>query len=54
MLSQYTRSGIAISVSQQEALYQEYFKAQLQQALSDRRLEQAHSPSGSGVLNPVN
>ena len=54
MLSQYTRSGVAISVAQQEALYREYLQAQLQQPLSDRRVEQAHSPSGSDKLNPVN
>ena len=54
MLSQYTRPGVAISVAQQEALYREYLQAQLQQSLSDQRVEQAHSPSGSGKLNPVN
>ena len=54
MLSQYTRPGVAISVAQQEALYRENLQAQLQPALSDRRLEQAHSPSGSVVVNPAN
>ena len=54
MLSQYTRPGVAISVAQQEALYREYLQAQLQQSLSDQRVEQAHSPSGSGKVNPVN
>ena len=54
MLSQYTRPGVAISVAQQEALYREYLQSQLQQSLSDRRVEQAHSPSGSGKVNPVN
>ena len=54
MLSQYTRPGVAIFVSQQEALYREYLQAQLQQSLSDQRVEQAHSPSGSGKVNPVN
>ena len=53
MLSQYTRPGVAVSVAQQEALYREYLQAQLQQSLSDQRVEQAHSPS-SGNLNPVN
>ena len=48
MLSQYTRPGVAISVAQQEALYREYLQAQLQQPLTDQRVEQAHSPSGSG------
>ena len=50
MLSQYTRPAIA----QQEALYREYLHAPLQQYLSDQRVELAHSPSGSGVVNPVN
>ena len=54
MLSQYTRPGVAISVVQQEALYREYLQAQLQQSFSDQRVEQAHSPSGSGKVNPVN
>ena len=54
MLSQYTRPGVAISVAQQEALYREYLQAQLQQSLSDQRVEQAHSPSGSGEVNHVN
>ena len=54
MLSQYTRPEVAISVAQQEALYREYLQAQLQQSLSDRRVEQADSPSGSGKVNPVN
>ena len=54
MLSQYTRPGVAISVAQQEALYREYLQAQLQQSLSEQRVEQAHSPSGSCKLNPVN
>ena len=53
-LSQYTRPGVAISVAQQEALHQEYLQAQLQQSLSDQRVEQADSPSGSGKVNPVN
>ena len=53
MLSQYTRPGVAISVAQQEALYREYLQAQLQQPLSDQRVEQAHSPSGSGKVNQV-
>ena len=44
MLSQYTRPGVAISVAQQEALYREYLQAQLQQSLSDQRIEQANSP----------
>ena len=42
MLSHYTRPGAAISVAQQEALYREYLQAQLQQSLSDHRVEQAH------------
>ena len=54
MLSQYSRPGVAISVAQQEALYCEYLQVQLQQALSDRRVNQAHSPSDSGALNPAN
>ena len=54
MLSQYTRPGVAISVAQQEALYREYLQAQLQQSLSDQRVERAHSPSGSGKVNQVN
>ena len=54
MLSQYTRPGVAISVAQQEALYREYLQAQLQQSLSDRRVEQAHCSSGSGKVSPVN
>ena len=53
-LSQYTRPGVAVSVAQEEALYRECFLVQLQQALSDRRLEQAEGPSGSGLVNPVN
>ena len=53
MLSQYTRPGVAISVAQQEALYREYLQAQLQQPLTDQRVEQAHSPSGSGKVNQV-
>ena len=53
MLSQYTRPGVAISVAQQEALYREYLQAQLQQPLSDQRVEQAHSPSSSGKVNQV-
>ena len=48
MLSEYTRPGVAIS------LYREYLQAQLQQPLSDQRVEQAHNPSGSGKVNPVN
>ena len=51
ILSQYTRPGVTISVAQQEALYQEYLQAQLQQSLSDQR---AHRPSGSGKVNQVN
>ena len=54
MLSQYTRPGVAISVAQQKALYRHYLQAQLQQSLSDQRVEQAHSSSGSGKVNPVN
>ena len=54
MLFQYTRPGVAVAVAQQEALYREYLQAQLQQSLSDQRVEQAHSPSGSGKVNPVN
>ena len=54
MLSQYTRPGVAISVALQEALYREYLQAQLQHSLKDQRVEQAHSPSGSGKVNPVN
>ena len=38
MLSQYTRPGVAISVTRQEALYREYLQAQLQQSLSDQRV----------------
>ena len=53
MLSQYTRPGVAISVAQREALYREYLQAQLQQPLSDQRVEQAHSPSDSGKVNQV-
>ena len=53
MLSQYTRPGVAISVAQQEALYREYLQAQLQQSLSDPKVERAHSPSGSGKVNQV-
>ena len=40
MFSQYTRPGVAISVAQQEALYREYLHAQLQQSLSEQRVEQ--------------
>ena len=54
MLSPYTRPGVAISVAQQEALYRKYLQAQVQQSLSDQRVKQAHSPSGSGKVNPVN
>ena len=54
MLSQYTRPGVAISVAQQESLYREYLQAQLQLSLSDQSVEQAHSPSGSGKVSPVN
>ena len=54
MFSQYTRLGVAISVAQQEALYREYLQAQQQQSLIEQRVEQAHSPSGSGNVNPVN
>ena len=54
MLSQYTRPGVAISIAQQEALYREYLQAQLQQSLSDQRVERAHNPSGSGKVNQVN
>ena len=50
ILSQYTRPGVAVSVAQQEALYRECLKAQLQQSLSDQR---GHSPSGSGQVNQV-
>ena len=39
---------------QQEPLYREYLQAQLQQSLSDQRIKQANSPSGSGKVNPVN
>ena len=53
MLSQYTRPGVAISVAQQEAMYREYLQAQLQHPLSDGRVEQAYSPSGSGMVNQV-
>ena len=53
-LFQYTRPRVAISVAQQEALYREYLQALLQQSLGDQRVEQAHSPSGSGKVNPVN
>ena len=35
-------------------MYREHLHAQKQQSLSDRRVKQAHSPSGSGVVNPVN
>ena len=52
MLSQDTRPGIAISIAQQVALYREYLHAQLQQSVSDQRVDRAHSPSGSGVVNP--
>ena len=54
MRSQYTRPGVAISVAQQEALHWEYLQAQLQQSISYQRFQQAHSPSGSGKVNPVN
>ena len=54
MLSQYTRPGVAITVGHQDALNREYLQAQLQQSLGDQRVEQAHSPSGSGKVNPVN
>ena len=54
MISQYTRPVVAISVAQQEALYREYLQAQLQQSLSDQKIKQANSPSGSGKGNPVN
>ena len=54
MLSQYRRPGVAISVAQQEALYREYLQAQLQQSLSDQKIEQANGPSGSGKVKPVN
>ena len=52
MLSQYTGTGV--SVAQQEALYREYLQAKLQQSLSEQRVEQGHSPSGSGKVSPVN
>ena len=45
ILSNKTRPEVAISVAQQEPLYQ----AQVQRALRNARLEQAHSQSGSGV-----
>ena len=54
MFSQYTRPGAEISVAQQEALYRENLQTQLQQSLSDQRVEQAHSSSGSGRANPAN
>ena len=54
MLPQCTRPRAAISVAQQGALYREYLQAQLKQSLSNQRVEQAHSPSGSGKANPVN
>ena len=53
MLSQYTWPGIAISIAQQEALYRKYLHGQLQQSVGDRRVEQAYSPSDSGVVNPM-
>ena len=53
-LCQYTRPGVAISVAQQEALYREYLQAQLQQPLSDQRVQHAHSPLGNGKMNQVN
>ena len=34
-------------------MYREYLQAQLQQPLTDQRVEQAHSPSGSGKVNQV-
>ena len=43
VFSQYTRPGVAIPVAQQEALYREYLQAQLQQSLSEQRVEQAHN-----------
>ena len=39
MLSQYARPGVAIFVAQQEALYREYLQAQLQQPLTDQRVD---------------
>ena len=54
ILSQYTRPGVAISVAQQKTLYREFLQAQLQQSLSDQRVERAHSPSGGVKVNQVN
>ena len=54
MLSQYTRPGVAVSIAQQEAFYREPIHAQLQQFVSDRRADQAHSPSGIGMMSPAN
>ena len=52
--SQYTGHGVAISIAQQNALYREYLHAQLQQPVSDRRVDQAHILSGSDMMNPLN
>ena len=54
MLSLYTGPGVTISVAQQDALYRECLQTQRKQALSDPRLEQTHSSSGSGVVILVN
>ena len=51
---QYTWPKIAISIAQQEAMYLEKLHAQLQQTLSDQRVEHEHSPSDSGVVDHVN
>ena len=54
MLSQYTVPGVAISIAQQQALYGEYFHAQMQQYGNDQGVGQANSQSSSGVENPGN
>ena len=54
MFSHYTRQELQFPFAQQEALYCEYLQGELQQPLSDQRVKQAHSHSGSGKVNPVN
>ena len=53
MPSQYTRPGVVISIAQQVSFYRKYVQAQLQQAVSDRNVKKAHSPSSSGLVKPV-
>ena len=54
MPSQYTRPGVVLSIAQQVSFYRKYVQAQLQQAVSDRKVKKAHIPSSSGLVKPVN